>query len=122
MSAAHGNGRDVPGQPGVPFVATLRSRPGIVRLGGPDEPVATIRVQLAEAWDTLRFEVPLTEPVVALKVRALELLAPDADFHEEYVLKLHGFEVLDENAPIAATGARDGSIFLLTHRRRRPVR
>ena len=119
MSAAQGNGRS-DGE--APFVSNIRSRPGIVRLGAPGEPVATIRVQLAEAWDTLRFDVPLTEPVIALKVRALELLAPGADFHEDYVLKLRGFEVLDENASVAASGATNGSIFLLTHRRRRPVR
>jgi len=30
--------------------------------------------------------------------------------------------VLDERRSVAEVGARDGSIFLLTHRRRRPVR
>ena len=106
----------------APFVADIRSRPGIVRLGNAGEPVATIRVQLEEAWDTLRFEVPLTEPALSLKVRALALLAPHADMHEEYVMKLRGFEVLDEHASLADSGATNGSIFLLTHRRRRPVR
>lgn len=120
MSALHGNGEAPPR--GAPFVASVRSRPGVVRLGSADQPVVTIRVQFADAWDTLRFEVPVTEPVIALKVRALEMLAPDGDFHEDYVLKLHGFEVLDETASVADTGARDGSIYLLTHRRRRPVR
>jgi hypothetical protein len=35
---------------------------------------------------------------------------------------LGGAEVLDENAPVADAGARDGSILLVTSRRRRPVR
>jgi hypothetical protein len=60
--------------------------------------------------------------VLALKVMALAALMPDADFHEDFVVKLHGAEVVDENAPIADAGARDGSIFLVTSRRRRPVR
>jgi hypothetical protein len=33
-----------------------------------------------------------------------------------------GWEVLDEGQSIADVGALDGSIFLLTNRRRRPVR
>lgn len=125
MSAAHGNdGATAGGAPanGKPFAATIRSRPDVVRLGAPDAPVVNLRVQLAEAWDSLRFEVPASEPVLSLKVRALALLAPGADFHEDYVLKLRGFEVLDENLSVADTGARDGSVYLLTHRRRRPVR
>ena len=36
--------------------------------------------------------------------------------------KLRGWEVLDEGASLADAGATDGSIFLLTHRRRRPVK
>jgi hypothetical protein len=35
---------------------------------------------------------------------------------------LRGFEVLDEDLPLTGAGASDGSIFLLTSRRRRPVR
>jgi hypothetical protein len=48
-------------------------------------------------------------------------VSPDEDA-SEYVIKLRGFEVLDENVSLADAGARNGSIFLLTHRRRRPVR
>ena len=73
-------------------------------------------------WDAVRVVLPRTEPVLALKVRALDALYPDADFHEDFVLKLGGWEVLDENATVADAGAVDGAIFLLTSRRRRPVR
>jgi len=38
------------------------------------------------------------------------------------ILKLNGFEILDENVSIADTGATNGSTFLVTYRRRRPVR
>lgn len=105
-----------------PFVTNVRSRPGVLRLGSAGEPVITIRVQMPEVWDTVRVEVPPGTPVVEVKVRALQALYPGGDFHEEFVLKLHGFEVLDETASVSETGARDGSIFLLTYRRRRPVR
>lgn len=119
MSAAGGREGPAP----TPFVAGLRSRPTELRLGAEDAPVRwTVRVQAADVWDAVRISAPPGEPVIALKVRALEALLPVADFHEDYVLKLHGFEVLDEDAALADSGARDGSIFLLQHRRRRPVR
>jgi hypothetical protein len=106
-----------------PFTATLRSRPGAtIRLGEPGEPVISLRVQIPEVWDVVRIETPPTEPVLSLKVRALDALFPNAEFHEDFVVKLNGFEVLDENASVTDTGAVDGSIFLLTHRRRRAVR
>lgn len=106
-----------------PFVTTLRSRAGEIRLGADDAaPRWTVRVQVAEVWDAVRISAPAAEPVLALKVAALEALLPDADYHDDFVLKLAGIEVLDENLPLAELGARDGSIFLLTHRRRQPIR
>jgi hypothetical protein len=61
--------------------------------------------------------------VLALKRRALQELFPDAPGGvAAFVLKLGGIEVLDESASLADVGAANGSIFLLTHRRRRPVR
>jgi len=106
----------------APFVTNLRVRPDAIVLGADHEPRWTVRVQMLEVWDTVQVITPPSEPVVAIKVRALEALYPDAEFHEDYVLKLNGWEVLDENASIEGTGALDGSIFLLTSRRRRPVR
>ena len=106
----------------APFVAQLRSRPGIVRLGADGQPRITVRVQLAEAWDTLRVETPSGESVAALKSEALAALVPNGDPPEAFVVKLNGFEVLDENVSIAESGATNGSTFLLSYRRRRPVR
>jgi hypothetical protein len=54
-------------------------------------------------------------------MRALEELAPGAIL-DDHVLKLRGWEVLDEAAPLAGTGVENGSILLLTSRRKRPVR
>lgn len=104
------------------FVAQLRSRPGVVRLAPDGDRHITVRVQMPEVWDVIRVETPPDTPVAALKARALEALFPQRDGDHEFVLKLNGFEVLDESASIAESGARDGSTFLLTHRRRRPVR
>ena len=106
----------------APFVAQLRSRPGVIRLGAEGQPHITLRVQLAEAWDTVRVETPANESVAAVKAAALRALRPNDDPADAFVVKLRGWEVLDESASLADAGVIDGSILLLTHRRRRPVR
>lgn len=106
----------------VPFVAEVRSRPGVVRLGTGAEPVITVRVQVPEVWDTVRIDAPATTPVAVVKQRALETLLPDEPHPEDFVIKLRGWEVLDESMSLEAAGAINGSIFLVTSRRRRPVR
>ena len=48
---------------------------------------------------------------------------PEADaIPQDFVVKLRGWEVLDESASLADAGVVDGSILLLTYRRRRAVR
>lgn len=106
----------------APFVSQLRTRGDTIMMVESGANAITVRVQLPEAWDVVLVAVSPTEPVLALKVRALAALSPDNEYHDEFVMKLRGFEVLDENASISAVGGVDGSIFLLTHRRRRPVR
>lgn len=106
----------------APFVSQLRSRPGVVRIGGDGPSRVWLRVQLLEAWDAVGIETPSGEPVASVKAAALAALRPDDQQSEAYVLKLNGFEVLDENVSVADTGATNGSTFLLTYRRRRPVR
>ena len=106
----------------APFVAQLRSRPGVIRVGSDGQPRITIRVQLAEAWDTVRVETPATESVTAVKAEALAALRPNDAPADAFVVKLNGFEVLDENVSVADAGATNGSTFLLSYRRRRPVR
>jgi len=104
----------------TPFVASLRSRPGTLVLGS--APRITLRVEMPEVWDTVRLEAPTTEPVSAIKAAALEALYPDGPSYDQFVMKINGYEVLDESVPLSQTGAFDGSTFLLTFRRRRPVR
>jgi hypothetical protein len=106
----------------APFVAQLRARPGVISLGSPDGKRITLRVQMPEVWDAVRVETPLTESVGAVKAEALAALYPEGEPAHAFVLKLNGFEVLDESVSVADAGAQDGSTFLLTYRRRRPVR
>jgi hypothetical protein len=106
-----------------PFVAQLRTRDDVIELASPSGPAITIRVQMPEVWDVVRMHASPDEHALTVKRRALEALMPGAELHDEdFVLKLNGWEVLDESASLAAAGAVDGSIFLVTHRRRRPVR
>jgi hypothetical protein len=86
--------------------------------------VITLRVEMPEVWDTVRIAVLPVEPVLAVKVAALQALYPEADpeLHADFVVKLRGWEILDEAASLTEAGAIDGSILLLTFRRRRAVR
>ena len=103
------------------FASQLRTRETI-RLAGGSPGAITVRVQMPESWDALRYDVAPTDSVQSLKRQTLERLAPDARFPENFVMKLGGWEILDERATLADVGAVSGSTFLLTSRRRRPVR
>jgi hypothetical protein len=105
------------------FVTTLRTAPTGLRLVRDDAgTVWTIRVQCAEAWDTVRVEIAPETLVREIKQAALSALMPDVVDRDAYVVKLNGFEVHDEGATVRQSGALDGSTFLLMARRRRPVR
>jgi len=80
-----------------------------------------LRAQVLEAWDAIRIEADPSATVRSLKELALRELYPGENLSADFVVKLNGFEVLDEGAPLSATEARDGSTFLITDRRRRPV-
>ncbi len=103
-------------------VSTLRSRPGLLAIGAGAPNAITVRVQMPELWDTIAVLCAENTTVIALKRAALEAFGERHHPIEDYVLKLRGFEVLDEAAPVTVAGAREGSTFLLTYRRRRPVR
>lgn len=103
-------------------LASLRSRPGILALGADGPGAFTVRVQMPELWDTIAVRCAESTSVIALKKAALEAFGDHSHPVEDYILKLRGFEVLDESAPVNVAGAREGSTFLLTYRRRRPVR
>ena len=105
-----------------PFVTQLRVGDKTIRLAQPGPDTITLRVEMPDVWDVVRIVVRAKEPVLTVKVRALEALFPEAELHGDFVLKLRGWEILDEAAPLDEIGVIDGSILLLTHRRRRPVR
>lgn len=107
--------------PPLPFVTRLRTRGEPFRLGSQTGKVLHVRAQVLEAWDAIRIDADPESSVRSLKELALRELAPDVRDIDEYVVKLHGFEMLDEDAPISSTVAKNGSIFLITDRRRRPV-
>jgi hypothetical protein len=113
----------------VSVIGSLRARPEAIELcrsggsgGSGASPCVSVRVEVPEVWDAVRVETPTSEPVLAIKTRALAVLFPDGGAPEEFVLKLNGFEILDEHASVSDVGAVDGSTFLLTSRRRRPVK
>ena len=105
----------------TPFVSGLRTQGAAFRLGSGSDPVLQLRAQVLEAWDAIRIDADPSASVKSLKQLALKELYPDAQKDDQYVVKLHGWEILDENASISSTGAKNGSIFLISDRRRRPV-
>ena len=105
----------------APFVTTLRSRGEALRIGEGTDTI-TVRVEMPEVWDTVKVVATTGTTVAALKSHALAALFPSAESGTAFVMKLKGWEVLDESVTLTQAGAVDGSIFLLTHRFRRPVR
>jgi hypothetical protein len=106
----------------APFVTQLRARATALQLATDGELTITVRVEMPEVWDTVKAVVSPSQPVSVLKSAALAALYPTGAAANGFVLTYQGWEVLDESASLATAGATDGSIFLLTHRRRRPVR
>jgi len=104
----------------APFVNNLRNQGPPLRLGAGNGALMQLRAQVLEAWDAIRVDADPSATVRSLKHLALQTLYPNVN-ENDYVVKLHGWEVLDEEAPLSSTGARDGSIFLISDRRRRPV-
>lgn len=106
----------------VPFVTNLRTNGAVITLAAGNEPVIHIRVQVAALWDSVRVDAAETEPVISVKRAALDFMYPERVDPDEYVVRLHGFEILDESVSLAAAGLVNGSILLLVNRRRQPVR
>lgn len=81
-----------------------------------------VRVQLLERWDRMAFSVTPETPVATLKRDALTAFGLGNAEPADYVVKLRGWEVLGEQGSLAESGAREGSTYLVTLRRRRAVR
>jgi hypothetical protein len=106
----------------IPFVSELRTSDDTIVIGGGDGGVMHVRVQAAELWDALRVAAPESASIAAVKGAALEKFFPDGVALGDFVVKLRGFEILNENESLAASGVRNGSTLLLSRRRRRPVK
>ena len=99
----------------------LRTRNAPIVVGEPSDKMLRFRAQVLEAWDAVQIHANPNEPVRTVKLRALEELYPDSFSSDEFVVKLHGFEILDESVSLADAGVKDGAILLIADRRRRPV-
>lgn len=106
----------------VAFVRQLRSRGPVIEFAPPGLNTITFRVQVAEFWEAVRVAASPETTIREVKERVVSEFYPAYEYHDEFVLKLHGWEVLDESAPIGLAGIVNGSIILLGDRRRRPVR
>ena len=104
------------------LVGELRShRPPIV-LAQEGAGSISVRVQAAEMWDAIRVTAHPDTVVSELKQRVVNEFFPGHAYADDFVLKLRGWEMLDEQQSIRVGGIMDGSIVLLARRRRRPVR
>ena len=102
-------------------VGELRSKRAPLALAsGPG--AITVRVQVAEMWDAIRVVAHPDTAVSELKQRVVNEFFPGHEYLDDFVLKLRGWEMLDENQSLKAGGMVDRSIVLLSRRRRRPVR
>lgn len=106
----------------IPFVSELRTSDDTIVIDGGDGAVLHLRVQAAELWDALRVDAAESASVGAVKNAALEKFFPDGVPSAEFVVKVRGFEILDEGESLAASGVRNGSTLLVSRRRRRPVK
>jgi hypothetical protein len=106
----------------APFVTKLRTGGAPIALAEPGKGTITIRVQASDLWETVRVTVASGTSIADVQRRVVEALYPDDEQLADFVLKFRGWELLDLNASLSSAGVMDGSILLLAHRRRRPVR
>jgi hypothetical protein len=104
------------------FVSQLRTNRPPILITPPGAGTITLRVEIAEIWETVRVVADPETTVADVKQRVVTDLFPTHGFLDEFVLKLRGWEMLDEQQPLSKAGVVDGSILLLAYRRRRPVR
>jgi hypothetical protein len=104
------------------FVSQLRTaRPPIV-LTPAESGAVTFRVEIAELWETVRVVADPEMAVADVKQKVVVDFFPTHGFLDEFVLKLRGWEMLDERQSLTKAGVVEGSTLLLAYRHRRPVR
>ncbi len=85
-------------------------------------PVMTVKVTVADTWETHTFDAPPDRTVGTLKARALASSRIAADRSAGYEVKFGGGAIRDESRTMSALGVKDGSAFIILSKRRRPVR
>jgi hypothetical protein len=103
------------------FATALRTPRTVIVIGENLDVMLHLRAQVLEAWDAIRIDANPDAAVRTVKLRALAELYPEASPADDFVVKLHGFEILDESLSLADAGVKDGAILLIADRRRRPV-
>jgi hypothetical protein len=103
------------------LVGSLRAgRAPLALASGPG--AITIRVQVAEMWEAIRVTAHPDTVISELKQRVVNEFYPGHEYLDDFVMKLRGWEMLDEQQSLKVGGMIDGSIVLLAYRRRRAVR
>lgn len=103
------------------FVTQLRTASApVVVSEGPG--ALTFRIEASDLWEAVRVVARAETTVSDVKQAVVARLFPNADPADDFVLKLRGWEILDERSPLSDAGIVNGSIVLLAYRRRRPVR
>lgn len=106
----------------APFVSQLRAGHRTIAIAEPGAGAIAIRVEASDLWETVRVTVGSNSAVAEVKKRVVSALFPNEAVEDDFVLKLHGWDVLDARVTLAEAGVVDGSILLLAYRRRRAVR
>jgi hypothetical protein len=103
------------------FATQLRANRTPIKLAEPGASTITIRVQAADVWETVQVIASADAPLGHVKQRVVSQIFPNQGV-DDFVLKLRGWEMLDERESLTSAGVVNGSIILLAIRRRRPVR
>lgn len=105
------------------FASQLRVKGSeVIRLAADGAPALRVRVESSDAWYAVRVDAPANTTVHAVKEAAMRELHADAEHLSDYVVKLRGWEILDEQQSLGQAGVVDGSTLLVHSRRKRPVR
>ncbi len=83
---------------------------------------ATLRVCVADAWDTVSLGVTPSHTVRRVKAEGLAAAGRGSVDPELYEVKYHGALVLDEGATLESLNIPDGAPIIILRARRQPVR
>jgi hypothetical protein len=83
---------------------------------------STVRVCVADAWDTVSLEVTPSHTVGRVKAEGLAAAGRGSVDPEVYEVKYRGALVLDEDATLGSPQVPDGASMIILPARRQPVR